>query len=201
VLKKLKQRTTSEPIMKTKVIIKTITAALLLAGSTSGLLAQEANPACPFGYARGTGKAMSAEQRAEHMAALQGAVQALQAQREAGTLTNEEQAWLEQVERRGGYFRTGIPRGKRGGQDVVQGLRQGPRDGAGPRRGEGIGRRLGQGPRDGTAVGGGRGYGHGPRNGVRMGGGQHLRQGPRDGTGPRALTNDCPAARQSQARE
>jgi hypothetical protein len=189
-------------IMKTKFVIQAFIAALLLAGSAGGVFAQDTTPACPFGYPPGTGKTLSTEQRAQHIAALQATVQALQAKQEAGTLSNEEQAWLQQVEQRGGYFRTGIPRGKRGGQEAVQGLRQGPRDGAGP-RGDGTGRRLGQGkgPRDGAAVGGGRGYGHGARNGARTAGGQQLRHGPRDGTGPRALMNDCPGARAPQPQE
>jgi hypothetical protein len=179
----------SGTIMKTNLIVKAIVAAALLGVATTGLLAQNTDPVCPFGYEPGTGQAMTAEQRAKHVAALQALVQELRAKRDAETLTPEEQAWLQQVERRGGYLRTGTPRGQRG-QAMGQGLRQGPRDGAGPRGGQGIGR--GQGPRDGAALGGGRGFGHGPRDRARQAGGQGLRQGPRDGTGPRAIDGTCP---------
>jgi hypothetical protein len=196
--------------MKTKLMFKAVAAAAMLGGSTVGLLAQDQNttPVCPFGYPPGTGQTLTPEQRADHIAVLQAKVQELRAKREAGTLTQEERAWLEQVEQRGGYFRTGIPRGWRGQRTQPQDLRddaapvdqqvigrgfgRGPRDGAafGGRRGFGLG------PRDGAALGGGRGYGHGLRDGARIGGGQFLQRGPRDGTGPRAVEGICPPTAQ-----
>jgi hypothetical protein len=190
--------------MKTKLMLKAVTAAAMLGGATVGLLAQDATPACPFGYPPGTGQTLTPEQRADHIAVLQAKVQELRAKREAGTLTQEEQTWLEQVEQRGGYFRTGVPRGGRGERASRQGLREGaePVDepvigrgfGRGPRDGAAFGGRrgFGVGPRDGAALGGGRGLGHGLRDGARIAGGQDLRRGQRDGTGPRAMEGTCP---------
>jgi hypothetical protein len=192
--------------MKTKLMLKAVAAAAMLGGATVGLMAQDQNttPACPFGYPPGTGQTLTPEQRADHIAVLQAKVQELRAKREAGTLTQEEQTWLDQVEQRGGYFRTGIPRGGRGERASRQGLREGaePLDeqvagrgfGRGPRDGAALGGRrgFGVGPRDGAALGGGRGFGHGLRDGARIAGGQDLRRGPRDGTGPRAVEGTCP---------
>jgi len=177
---------------KTNILLKTIVAAAMLGAIPMGLRAQEEEPFCPFGYEPGTGRAMTAEQRTEHISALQAKLQELSARHQAGTLTDEEQAWLDQVTRRGGLNRTGIPRGPRGGQDVRQGRHQGSREGVGPRGGAGYGRGQGYGPRDGSALGGGRGMGHGPRDGARAGGGQGFRHGLRDGTGPRAMDGTCP---------
>jgi hypothetical protein len=61
--------------MKTNIIVKAIVAQALLGGATTGLLAQNNDPVCPFGYEPGTGQAMTVEQRADHVAALQVLVQ------------------------------------------------------------------------------------------------------------------------------
>jgi hypothetical protein len=76
-----------------------------------------------------------------------------------GTLTAEEQAWLERIERRGGMALTGTPRG--GGAGKGHGLRQG--------QGQGKGRGKRQGLRDGTGphhVDGVCPNGNGPRHGA-----------------------------------
>ncbi len=138
------KQTDERTVMKTKTIIKSIAAALLLSGSATVLLAQNAaTPTCPFGHEPGYGRSLTPDQRAEHRNAVQQLVAELRAKRDAGTITAEEAAWLEQVERRGGMCINGAPRGPRAGkgQGVGNGAgqckRQGLRDGTGPRSADG----------------------------------------------------------------
>jgi hypothetical protein len=127
--------------MKNKIIIRSIVAAVLLSGSAAILTAQENNtPACPFGHEPGYGRSLTPEQRAAHRAVAQQLISELRQKQADGTLTAEEQAWLERIERRGGMALTGTPRG--GGAGKAQGLRQG--------QGQGKGQGKGQGLRDGT---------------------------------------------------
>lgn len=125
-----------------KSIIKSIVAALLLSGSATALLAQEAaTPTCPLGHAPGYGQTLTSEQRIAHRGVVQQMVTELQAKREAGTITAEELIWLGQFENRGGRCTNGQPRGLRAGKGQGQGQgqgagfghRRGLRDGTGPR--------------------------------------------------------------------
>jgi hypothetical protein len=127
--------------MKSANMIRSIVAAVLLSGSAAILTAQENNaPACPFGHEPGYGRSLTPEQRAVHRAVAQQLMSELRQKQADGTLTAGEQAWLEQVERRGGMALTGTPRG--GGAGKGQGLRQG--------QGQGKGQGKRQGLRDGT---------------------------------------------------
>jgi hypothetical protein len=163
--------------MTTIHLIKILALAAVLGGSAPALTAQNATAECPFGQVPGSGRLMTPEQRAVHRAAAQQLLLELRQKQADGTLTAEEQAWLQQVRQRGGRGIIGTPRGAGSGEG--QGLRsgQGPRDGQGLREGRGQGR--GQGFRD--------GQGH------RQGQGQGLKQGPRDGTGPGSVDGTCPA--------
>jgi hypothetical protein len=130
-----------DKVMKKRTILRSIVAAVLLGGSTVILTAQEsATPACPFGHERGYGRSLTPEQRAAHCAVAQQFISELRQKQADGTLTAEEQAWLQRAEQRGGMALTGKPRG--GGAGKGQGLGQG--------KGEGKGQGKRQGLRDGT---------------------------------------------------
>jgi hypothetical protein len=124
--------------MKTMMIIKSIVAAVLLSSSATMLMAQTATPACPLGHEPGYGRSLTATQKAEQCAAVQQLVAELRQKQAKGTLTAEEQAWLKQVEQRGGQCVTGTPRGPGAGKGqgacsgTGQGKGQGLRDGTGP---------------------------------------------------------------------
>jgi hypothetical protein len=138
--------------MKTTHLTRSIVAAVLLGGSATMLLAQDAaNLPCPVGHAPGYGRKLTPEQRAGHRAAMQQQMTVLREKQANGTLTAEEQTWLKQAEERGGPCVTGTPRGPGAGK----GLRAGQGAGKGPGAGQGRGRGHGRGLRDGT----------GPRNG------------------------------------
>jgi hypothetical protein len=141
--------------MKTTTLIHTLTAALLLSGSTVAVLAQDtATPTCPLGYEPGYGRTLTPEQRAEHQAAVQQLVTELRAKRDAGTITAEELAWLEQYEQRASH---GNRFGKRqkancpvalstpsNGTETLlaaqgKGKGTGPKDGSGKKKGAGKG--------------------------------------------------------------
>lgn len=120
--------------------MKSIVAAVLLSGSATILLAQNATwTGCPFGYPPGYGRSLTPEQRVEHRATVQKWVSDLRAKRDAGTITAEELALLQRVEQRGGPCVTGAPRGPGAGRGPRAangggfGYRRGLRDGTGPR--------------------------------------------------------------------
>lgn len=127
--------------MKTTMIVKSMLAAVLLLGTASILEAQTTTRVCPFGYEPGYGRSMNAEQRAQHRVVVQQKLAELRQKQANGTATAEEQAWLKQVEQRGGMCINGIPRGWCGGRGYGagncaggrQGRGQGLRDGTGPR--------------------------------------------------------------------
>ena len=129
--------------MKITNIAKSIVAAALLSGSVTILMAQTATTACPLGHQPGYGRSLNAAHKAEHRAAVHQVVAELRQKQAAGTLTAEEQAWLQQAEQRGGQCLTGTPRGPGGGKGpgvgngACQRKRQGLRDGTGPRNADG----------------------------------------------------------------
>ena len=109
-------------------LVKSIVAAMLLGGSATLLIAQNAaTPTCPLGHEPGYGRSLTPDQRAVQRAAMQQLVAELRAKRDAGTITAEESAWLAQVEQRGGKCING----------AGQGHRRGLRDGNGPRNADG----------------------------------------------------------------
>jgi len=133
--------------MKMTHLTRSIVAAVLLSGSATVLLAQNAaNPACPFGHEPGYGRSLTPEQRAAHHAVVQQYLTELRQKQANGTLSAEEQAWLKQAEERGGRCITGTPRGPGAGK----GLRAGQGAGKGPGPGQGAGQRHRRGLRDGT---------------------------------------------------
>ena len=133
--------------MKITHIMKAIVAALLLSGSATVLLAQDAaSSPCPFGHEPGYGRSLTPEQRAAHQAVVQQYLAALRQKQANGTMTAEEQAWLQQAQERGGRCITGTPRGPGAGK----GLRAGQGAGKGPGPGQGAGQRHRRGLRDGT---------------------------------------------------
>lgn len=141
--------------MKITTITKSMLAAVLLMGSATILMAQTATaqtakPTCPLGYEPGYGRSLSAEQRAQHRAAVQQLVAELRQKRTNGTITTEEQTWLQQVEQRGGMCINGTPRGCGAGRGPGAGNCARTRQGQG--QGQGRGLRDGTGPRslDGT---------------------------------------------------
>lgn len=161
--------------MKMAIFTKSIMAAVLLTGSTTLLLAQTApTSTCPFGHEPGFGRSLTPEQRAAHQATMQEAVATLQAKLDAGTITAEELAWLEQAEQRGGPCINGTPRGPRAGKGQGMGWGRQHRQGQG----------KGQGMRWGCSQG--QGQGQGP------GAGRGQRRGLRDGTGPCSANGTCP---------
>lgn len=125
--------------MKTSTILKSILAAILLSGSATLLMGQTTPAACPLGHPPGYGRTLTAEQKSAQCASVQKLVAELRQKQANGTLTAEEQAWLKQVEQRGGRCLTGTPRGPGGGKGqgaglgAGQGKRQGLRNGTGPR--------------------------------------------------------------------
>ncbi len=192
------KQTDERTVMKTKTIIKSIAAALLLSGSATVLLAQNAaTPTCPFGHEPGYGRSLTPEQRAVQRAAVQQLVTELRAKRDAGTIKAEESASLAQVEQRGGRC-IGGPN---------QGRGQGPRDGTGNQyrqgrkagspqaavepaedratvlyaQNKGAGKGKGIGPKDGTGSKNGKGKksgkGTGPQDGSRNKNGQGYKSG------------------------
>ncbi|MHC1767502.1 MAG: hypothetical protein AB9869_25025 [Verrucomicrobiia bacterium] len=185
-----------------KSIIKSIMAALLLSSSATALLAQDAaTPTCPLENELGYGRALTPEQRIAHRAVVQQLVTELQAKREAGTITPDESAWLEQhaaartcpLGHEPGYGRTLTPKQRAAQRAIVQQLvteLQAKRE-AGTITAEELAW-LGQfenrggrcingqprGPRAGKGQGQGAGFGH--------------RRGLRDGNGPRSVDGTCP---------
>ena len=133
--------------MKMNHLAKSLLTAVLLASPVSALRAQDAATSpCPFGHEPGYGRKLTPEQRAEHRAAMQQYLSELRQRQADGTLTAEEQAWLQQAEERGGRCITGAPRGPGAGK----GVRAGQRAGKGPRAGQGAGMGHRRGLRDGT---------------------------------------------------
>jgi zinc and cadmium transporter len=190
--KQTKERT----VMKATTLVKSIVAAMLLTGSATVLLAQNAaTPSCPFGHEPGYGRSLTPEQRAVQQAAMQQLVTELRAKRDAGTITAEESAWLAKVEQRGGKC-IGGPN---------QGRGQGPRDGTGNqyRQGrkagspqaavapaedrapvlyaQGKGGGKGTGPKDGTGNKNGKGKKGGKGTGPQDGSGNKNGQGNKNG--------------------
>lgn len=129
--------------MKTNRIIRSLVAAVLLAGAATPLLAQNVPATCPLDHEPGYGRTLTPEQKAEHRAAMQQYVAELRQKQAQGTLTAEERAWLQQVEQRGGPCIDGTPRGGGPGKGPGAGNgggqrhRRGLRDGTGPRNADG----------------------------------------------------------------
>jgi hypothetical protein len=129
--------------MKTTTMFKSLMAAVLLSGSATILMAQTPTPVCPLGHEPGYGRSLTPEQKAAQCAAVQQLVAELRQKQAQGALTAEEQAWLKQVEQRGGQCLTGTPRGPGAGKGqgvgggTGQGKRHGLRDGTGPRSADG----------------------------------------------------------------
>jgi hypothetical protein len=125
--------------MKTSTIAKTLLAAVLLSGTGTVLLAQTPAPACPLGQAPGYGRTLDATQRAEHRAAMETYVAGLRQKEAQGTLTADEQAWLQQAAQQGSPCVTGASRGPGAGKGCGVGQGNGQRqrrglcDGTGPR--------------------------------------------------------------------
>jgi len=141
--------------MKMTHLTRSIVAAVLLSGSATVLLAQNATSSpCPFGHEPGYGRNLTPEQRAAHQAVVQQYVAELRQKQANGTMTTEEQAWLKQAEERGGRCINGTPRGPGAskGLRVGQGAGKGPGNGQGAGKGHRRGLRDGSGPRsaDGT---------------------------------------------------
>jgi Spy/CpxP family protein refolding chaperone len=85
--------------MKMTHITRSIVAAVLLSGSATVLLAQNAaNSPCPFGHEPGYGRTLTPEQRAAHQAVVQQYLTELRQKQANGTMTAEEQAWLKQAQ-------------------------------------------------------------------------------------------------------
>jgi hypothetical protein len=118
---------------------KTLLAAVLLSGAGTVLLAQTSAPTCPFGHEPGYGRTLDATQRTGHRAAMESYVAGLRQKEAQGTLTADEQAWLQQAAQRGNPCVTGTPRGPGAGpgcgprQGNGQRQRRSLRDGTGPR--------------------------------------------------------------------
>jgi hypothetical protein len=129
--------------MKTTLITKSIIAALLLGATSTSLSAQTATATCPLGHEPGYGRSLDAGQKAGLRAEKQQLVAELQQKQAAGTLTAEEQAWLQSAGQRGGSCVAGTPGGRGQGKGPGAGngqgqrKRQGMRDGSGPRCAEG----------------------------------------------------------------
>jgi len=125
----------------TSILLKSLMAALLLAGSSIMLTAQTAptQPVCPLGNQPGYGRTLTPEQRMAHRAVVQQYVAELRQKQAKGTLTAEEQAWLKQVEQRGGIILTGTPRGPGFGRGRGAGMMgAGAGAGLGPRQRQGL---------------------------------------------------------------
>jgi hypothetical protein len=159
-------------MMKTTNLIASIAAAAILCGSATILTAQDATAACPFGHEPGYGRSLTPEQQSAHRAAVRQLMAELRQKQADGTVTAEEQTWLQQAMQRGGMCITGTPRGPGTGK------------GQGLRNGQGQGQGKGQGLRNGQGLGRGQGLNNGQ--------GRGMRQGPRDGTGPRSVDGTCP---------
>lgn len=129
--------------MKTTLITKSIIAALLLGATGTSLSAQTTTATCPLGHEPGYGRTLDAGQKAELRAEKQQFVAELRKKQTAGTLTAEEQAWLQSAGQRSGPCIAGTPRGRGqgngpgAGNGMGQRKRQGMRDGSGPRCAEG----------------------------------------------------------------
>ena len=82
---------------------------------------EPANFACPLGQPCGQGRLMTPEQRAQRQNAMQTFMAGLREKKANNTITPAEQAWLEQMEQRGGLCINGVPRGPRGGFCAGQG--------------------------------------------------------------------------------
>lgn len=125
--------------MKNTMILKSLLAAALLCGSATILMAQSTTTACPLGHKPGYGRSLTAEQKTAQRAEMQKLVAELRQKQANNTLTSEEQAWLQMVEKRGGQCINGTPRGPGGGKGQGagnghgKGKGQGMRDGSGPR--------------------------------------------------------------------
>lgn len=163
--------------MKRPSITRFCLAALLLGSPALTLQAQDsANPSCPWGHPPGYGRNLSPDERAAQRAACDEFLTTLREKQAQGSLTAEEQAWLERFEQR------------RGPGSVDR-----PRDGRGQGFGPANGRRGGPGYRDAEGRPGGRGFGPAERGGQRHRQGQGQGQGLRDGTGPRHAQDAPPA--------
>lgn len=99
---------------------------------------------CLSGQPGGTAWSLTPEQRAERQQKMQQLLADLRAKKAAGTITIEEQAWLDYVEQAGGMCVNGVPRGGGGrygaaGLGAGRGLRQGGMGRGGWGRGGGRG--------------------------------------------------------------
>lgn len=134
--------------MKALKLAGLIMAGLVVSGSATMLKAQSnASPACPFGYEPGYGRTLTAEQRAEHRAALQQTIASLREKQASNTISAEELNWLQQFGNRGQGQGMGARRGQRGGwgrgggngmgngNGMGYGWRRGWTDASGPRCG------------------------------------------------------------------
>jgi hypothetical protein len=140
--------TTMEKANIMKTLARLLAAFALLTATSTGLLAQTATPVCPLGNQPGYGRSLTPEQRAEHRAAMQAHVAEMRQKQADGSITAEEEAWLQQAEQRGGPCIMGTPRGPGGGKGLGagkgkgngqgQGKRAGLRDGTGPRCADGV---------------------------------------------------------------
>lgn len=143
--------------MKTTFITRSLIAAVLLTAAGATLMAQTPTAACPLGHEPGYGRSLDAGQKAALCAERQQLVAALREKQAAGTLTADEQAWLQSAGKRGGQCLNGTQggrgqgKGPGAGNGMGQRQRQGMRDGSGPRCAEG------------TCPGGNRAQGRGRR--------------------------------------
>jgi hypothetical protein len=94
--------------MKTKAFLKTWLAALCLAGLTTALMAADQNAPLPS-LEPGHGWFLTPQERMERQQQMQATVTELRSRLAAGTISAEEQAWLEQAEARGGTCINGTP--------------------------------------------------------------------------------------------
>jgi hypothetical protein len=90
--------------MKTKISLIVGLALVVSALALSG----QSGPGLPS-LEPGQGRFLTAEQRVARQQQMQTSVANLRAKKAAGTLTAEEQAWLEQAEQRGGWCINGAP--------------------------------------------------------------------------------------------
>ena len=81
----------------------------------TGVLAQAQTATTPPCGGGGAGRMLTAEQRVERQKVMQEYLAGLRAKKGNGTITQEEQAFLDRMEERGGLCVNGVPRGPRGG--------------------------------------------------------------------------------------
>ena len=154
-----------------------LVALAILVTACSATAQTTVTPPCPTGPIC----QMTPEQKAERQQQMQALMADLQEKREAGIITDAENAWLDRMEQAGGLCVNGTPRS---GCGMGQG--KGLRNGTGPRSQAGtctmVGKPAAAVAPAGQAVGKGK-----PAIGKRGAG-----VGLRDGTGPRSTDGTCP---------